>query len=182
MDRQMIDYLPPIMQGLAEFMEISKAEQAAKDKLWTDIDRMFAEGYVIDESEIGAARWEKTLGITPKDTDDMVIRNFRIRGKLQSDLPYTYRTLQKQLVGLCGENGYTLAMDGDACSISIKVALSRKEMKDDVAALTDEVVPAHILLNVELMYNTHGMIARSGLTHAQLAAYTHAQLKETPFE
>lgn len=178
----MLEYLPPIMRTFEEFVEISKAEQAVKEKLWSDIDRMFAEGYVIDESEIGAARWEKTLGITPKDTDDIVIRNFRIRGKLQSDLPYTFRTLQKQLAGLCGENGYTLTMNEDTCSISIKVALSRKEMKDEVTSLTDEVVPAHILMVVELMYNTHGMIARSGLTYAELAAYTHAQLKETPFE
>lgn len=182
MDRQMLEYLPPIMRTFAEFIEISKAEQKAKEKLWDDINRMFAEGYVIDESEIGASRWEKTLGITAKDNEDIEVRNFRIRGKLQSDLPYTYRTLKRQLAGLCGENGYTLTIDYDACTITIKVALSRGEMKDEVENLTDEVIPAHILLVVELMYNTHGMIARAGKTHADLAQLTHAEIKEQPFE
>ena len=103
MDRQMIDYLPPIMQRFAEFIEISNAEQKAKEKLWDDVDKMFREGYVISESDAGAKRWEKTLGIIPKDTEDIEVRNFRIRGRIQQDLPYTYRTLKRQLTGLCGD-------------------------------------------------------------------------------
>ena len=178
----MLDYLPPIMRTYGEFIEISKAEQHAKEKMWNDINKMFAEGYVIDESEIGAERWEKTLGITAKDDEDIEVRNFRIRGKLQSDLPYTYRTLHKQLTGLCGKDGYKIEMNVDACTITIKVALSRRELSNEVENLTDEVIPAHILLVVELMYNTHGMIARAGKTHAELAAYTHKEIQESPFE
>lgn len=71
MDRQMLDYLPSIMRTYGEFKEISKAEQVAKEKMWDDINKMFSEGYVIDSTEIGAERWEKTLGITPKDNDDI---------------------------------------------------------------------------------------------------------------
>lgn len=178
----MLDYLPPIMRSYGEFIELSKAEQVAKEKLWNDINKMFAEGYVISQSEIGAARWEKTLGITAKDNEDIEVRNFRITGKLQSDLPYTIRTLNRQLTGLCGENGYSLTIDYDACTIGIRVALSRKELKEEVATLTDEVIPAHILLVVELMYNTHGMIARADKTHADLALLTHREIKEHPFE
>lgn len=182
MDRQMLEYLPPIMRTFAEFIEISNAEQKAKEALWDDVNKMFAEGYVIDESEIGAARWEKTLNITPKDNEDIEVRNFRIRGRLQNDLPYTYRRLKEQLEGLCGKDGYTIAMDIDACSIEIRVALTRKELKNEVAILTDEVVPAHMLLIVELLYNTHGMIARAGKTHAELASLRQAEIKEQPFE
>lgn len=182
MDRKMIDYLPDIMKGVAEFVEIAEAEQKSKEQLWQDIYYMFSQGYVSTETEVGASRWEKTLGIVPKDTDSIEVRNFRIRGKLLRDLPYTYRTLQKMLNGICGEKGYSINMDVDTSSIEIKVALRSKEFRDEVSVLTDEVVPAHILLNVTLMYNTHQMIANARKTHNELMQYTHKQIREQPFE
>lgn len=182
MDRKMIDYLPEIMKKYVEFNEISNAEQKAKEELWEDVYRMFYEGYVSTESIAGADRWEKTLGIVPKDTEDIEVRNFRIRGRIQQDLPYTYRTLKRQLTGLCGEGNFTISLDMDKSEITIKVALKRKELRDEVNTLTDEIVPAHLLLTVTLMYNTHRMISNTGLTNAQLSAYTHIQLAEQPFE
>lgn len=182
MDRQMLDYLPPIMQQFAEFIEISNAEQKAKEKLWNSVYKMFNEGYVISESDIGAKRWEKTLGIVPKDTEDIEVRNFRIRGRIQQDLPYTYRTLKRQLAGLCGDGNFTINLDVDKFEITIKVALSRKDLKDEVEVLTDDIIPAHLLLVVTLMYNTYRMIANTGLTNKELSQYTYKQLKEQPFE
>lgn len=182
MDRRMLDYLPDIMKGFAEFVEIAEAEQKTKEQLWEDVYNMFSQGYVSTETEVGARRWEKTLGIVPKDTDSIEVRNFRIRGKLLRDLPYTYRTLQKMLNGICGENGYSINMDMDTSSIEIKVALKSKEFKDEVSILAEDVIPAHILLSVTLMYNTHRMIMRTGKTHGELSQYTHKQIRETPFE
>lgn len=182
MDRKMLDYLPEVMKRYAEFIELAVAEQEAKEKLWNDIEEMFKQGYVSLETEYGAERWEKTLRITPKDTDSIEIRNFRIRGKLLQDLPYTYRTLKRMLDGICGENGYEIKMDIDNHIINIKVALASKEYGDEVAHLTDNIIPANMIINVALLYNTHRMIANSGLTHGELAAYTHIQLREMPFE
>lgn len=182
MDRKMIDYLPEIMKGFAEFVEIAEAEQKTKEQLWEDVYNMFSQGYVSTETEDGASRWEKTLGIVPKDTDSIEVRNFRIRGKLLRDLPYTYRTFRKMLNGICGENGYSINMDVDTASIEIKVALKNKEFKDEVNILAEDVIPAHILLSVILMYNTHRMITKAGKTHKELSQYTHKQIREQQFE
>lgn len=181
MDRQMIDYLPEIMKTYAEFIEISQAEQKTKETLWRDIDAMFAEGFISTETDIGAKRWEKTLGIIPKDTDSIEVRNFRIRGRLLRDLPYTYRTLKKMLTAICGENGYTIDMNMDEYTIGVKVALRSKQFKDEVDDLMEEIVPAHLLINVELRYNTHRMVHDAGMTNRQLQQYTHAQIKVEPF-
>lgn len=182
MDRHMLDYLPEIMKRYAEFIEIAVAEQKVKEKLWNDVEHMFKQGFVSLETDIGAKRWEKTLKLTPKDTDSIDIRNFRIRGKLLQDLPYTYRTLKRMLDGICGEKGYDINMDIDNYTIDIRVALISKEYRDEVAILTDDIVPANLIINVTLMYNTHGMIARAGKTHAELALLTHTEIKEHPFE
>lgn len=181
-NRHMLDYLPPIMRTYQEFVEMANAEQIAKDKMWENLENMFQEAFVSTESEIGAIRWEKTLGITPKDNEDIEIRNFRIRGRIQADLPYTYRILHRQMTGLCGADGYSLNIDYDTQSIIIRVALSRRELANEVVNLADEIIPAHLMLTVELMYNTYGMIARAGKTHAELASYTHLEIREQPFE
>ena len=181
-NRHMLDYLPPIMRTYQEFIEMANAEQIAKDKMWENLDKTFKEAFVSTESEIGAIRWEKTLGITPKDNEDIEIRNFRIRGRIQADLPYTYRILHRQLTGLCGADGYILNIDYEAQTIMIKVALTRRELANEVVNLADEIIPAHLELTVELMYNTHGMIARAGKTHAELASYTHLDIREKAFE
>ena len=182
MDRKMIDYLPENMKSMVEFIEIAEAEQKTKEQLWQDVYNMFAQGYVSTETELGASRWEKTLGIVPKDTDSIEIRNFRIRGRLLRDLPYTYRTLKKMLAGICGEKGYSISMDVDVSAIEIKVALKSKEYKEEVRALADDVIPAHMLLIVTLLYNTHRMIRHAQKTNVELKQYTHVQIKEQPFE
>ena len=172
----MIDYLPEVMKSFAEFVEIAEAEQKSKEQLWEDVDKTFSEGFVSTATDIGLKRWEKTLDIVPKDTDSIEVRRFRIRGRLLRDLPYTYRTFKKMLEGICGEDGYSINMDVDACSIEIKVALKRKEFLAEVDQLADDVIPAHILLNVMLMYNTHRMVSEFGWTNAQLKQLTHAEI------
>jgi hypothetical protein len=181
MDRKMLDYLPEIMKEYSEFIQLANAEQKTKEQLWEDIYKMFAEGFVSTETVIGAKRWEKTLGLTPKDTDSIEIRNFRIRARLLRDLPYTYRTLKKMLAAICGENGYTIDMDVDNYSIVVRVALGSKQFKDEVDVLLDAVVPAHIILDIDLRYNTHRMVHDTGLSNRQLQQYTNAQIKVEPF-
>ena len=42
--------------------------------------------------------------------------------------------------------------------------------------MLDEVVPANLVIDFGLLYNTHKTLGR--LTHKQLSNYTHKQLRE----
>lgn len=183
MDRQMIDYLPPVMNDYEEIEQICNAEQFAKERLWQNLEKTFNECHISTQSKKGAERWEKTLGIIPKDTDSLEVRNLRILAKLHEDLPYTYRTFKRMLSGLTGgEDAYNLTINNDLYTVNIKVALKSKDLMNEIGVLADRVIPAHMILIVELMYNTHRMIKDAGMTHRDLSQYTHRQIRETPFE
>ena len=181
MDRKLIDYLPDIMRDYEEIKQITNAEQREMEALWKACDSLLKEAFVQTETEVGAERWEKILDIKPKDTDSLEVRNFRIMGRLVEDLPYTDRVFARQLAALCGEKGYTEELTAEkGLTMKIRVAITAKELKDEVVKLADRVVPANIILDIQLMYNTHRMLKR--FTHGQLAAMTHTQVKETVLE
>lgn len=181
MDRTLIEYLPDIMRDYEEMKQIMQVEQPVIEALWKACDELLNEAYVQTETEVGAARWEKILDIQPKDNDDLNTRNFRIRGRLVEDLPYTDRVFTRQLAALCGEKGYTKEiMNQNGLTMKIRVALTAKELKDEVEKLADRVVPANILLDIQLMYNTHKMLKK--YTHRQLVEMRHSQIKETVLE
>lgn len=181
MDRALMDYLPCIMQDYEEMQQIMQVEQPGIEALWEACDSLMNEAYVQTETGLGAKRWESILDISPKDTDTLEVRNFRIQGRLVEDLPYTYRMFERQLIALCGEKGHSLFMtEQNGLTLKIRVALSAKELKDEVVKLAERIVPCNIILDVELMYNTHAML--KGYTHARLSDTTHAQLREKVFQ
>lgn len=181
MDRALMDYLPGIMQDYEEMQQIMQVEQPGIEALWEACDSLMNEAYVQTETGLGAKRWESILDISPKDTDTLEVRNFRIQGRLVEDLPYTYRMFERQLIALCKEKGHSLFMtEQNGLTLKIRVALSAKELKDEVVKLAERIVPCNIILDVELMYNTHAML--KGYTHAGLSDTTHAQLREKVFQ
>lgn len=181
MDRALMDYLPGIMQDYEEMQQIMQVEQPGIEALWEACDSLMNEAYVQTETGLGAKRWESIFDISPKDTDTLEVRNFRIQGRLVEDLPYTYRMFERQLIALCKEKGHSLFMtEQNGLTLKIRVALSAKELKDEVVKLAERIVPCNIILDVELMYNTHAML--KGYTHAGLSDTTHAQLREKVFQ
>lgn len=181
MDRKLIDYLPEVLKTYKEYIELMRVEQPQIEALWNACESLMNEGFLDTETEVGAAKWESILEIKPKNTDSLEVRNFRIHGRLVEDLPYTERTFCKQLAALCGEDGYSYKSDYDNFFLQIKVALTSKKLKDEVQSLAERLTPQNLILDIDLMYNTHRIIRDTGLTHRQLSALTHKQIRDEPF-
>lgn len=175
-DRQLMDYLPEVMKSFEEIKQIMKAEQMTVEELWDNVEALFKEGFVQSESSIGAILWEKALQIIPKDTESIELRNFRIMGRLNEDLPYTQRTLLRQLKALCGENGVTLELNNNDYKIEVVIALWSKQFIDEVYSLVDREAPQNLLIDVRLLYNTHNLLGK--YAHNELAKSNHQQLRE----
>jgi hypothetical protein len=139
---------------------------------------MLDEAFISTMSEKGIERWEKTLNLTPKDTDGIEPRRVKVMGRILNDIPYTTRTFKKTLDGLCGENGYRLSIDSDNNIIDITLCLKMAQVINELVELAEAIIPAHIIINVAIDYNTHRTLSNAGLTHRQLKQYTHAQIKE----
>jgi hypothetical protein len=175
MERKLIDYLPLFIQDYAEIKAIMDAEQVSVVKDWTDAENVMNDQFVVDATENGVKRWESILSITPKAIYTLDERKFNILAKLKCQLPYTIDTLKRALSALCGDDGYSINLDTDNYTLTVKLALSNEHNVEAVRELLDSMIPANLVTKVTL-FNTHSILG--SYTHEQLAQYTHKQLRE----
>lgn len=164
------------MREFQEMQAIMTTEQKNCEELWDAITRVLEDAFIYGATEYGIKRWEQIINLKPKDTDTLEIRKFRIIAKMNEEMPYTYKKLEKQLATLCGEHGYQLSIDQQLYVLKVRVALTVRQKVDEVEALLDRIVPCHLIIDVSLMYNQHKTLMKQ--TYKELHQYTHKQLRE----
>lgn len=178
-DRKLINYLPPFMQVYEELKTIMETEQVEVDRLWLEAENSLADQFILEATEYGVRRWESMLGISPKDTDTLDERKFRILTKLNQELPYTLRKLEQALTNLCGNNMFSIEVSAAEHHVEIKLGLVNKNNYQEVVNVLKKMIPANMTQWVQIMYNSHHVLA--GLTHVEMTAYTHEQLRNEVF-
>lgn len=176
MQRKLIDYLPNILKELEEFKQLMNAEQKQVDDLWNMIYKILNEAFIETAESDGLTRWETILNLTPLDTDTAEVRRMRIHAKILEAVPYTWETLKQMFDGLCGEDGYKLELKNKEYTLVIKVALTSKRLKDEVVKMADRVVPANLILDIDLLYNTYELLKQ--ITWGQATEKTYKDLKD----
>ena len=176
LDRKLIDYLPPVLQQTREMQAVMEGEQPAVAGLWDAWKTVLDALFVRYANEQGLARWERMLGIRPRGTDSMEVRRVAVLARLNEQLPFTERTLRLMLDGVCGPGGYTLEIIYREYRVFVRVYLWEKRAMDEAAALLGRVVPANMVIDLGLRYNTHRML-RPRL-HRMLRGTTHRALRE----
>jgi len=169
------DLWPPIMQELDAFKKIAEIEDSIFEQLKQEIEGIVNDQFISTATEKGIARRERMLKISPFADDTLETRRFRVQGAWNDKLPYTYRVLLERLDSLCGPDGYVIELNTGEYRLNIKIELTKKRMFDEVVKITRHMVPANILVTVELRYNQH--ITLANFTHGQLGQYTHYQLR-----
>ena len=175
-ERTLMDYLPPVLRNVLEFRYLNAAVQNAYDAFRLKLQEVFENQFYMEAGLPGIKRYERILGITQKATDSLDDRRFRIKLRFNEQLPFTYRALERKLYALCGEGGYELTLVPEAYKLIVRVALTRREAMNDVRDMLDRIVPANMIIDLSLLYNSHDMFR--GKTHDELHEYTHEQLRE----
>lgn len=93
MDRKLIDYLPPVLQKVLEFIAITDAQQPEIDKAWEALDLVMNNQFIDTATKEGVSVWENELGITPLSTDTLEDRKQRIKIFWTYGVVYTYNWL-----------------------------------------------------------------------------------------
>lgn len=176
LDRKLIDYLPPVLQQTREMQAVMEGEQPAVAGLWDAWKTVLDALFVRYANEQGLARWERMLGIRPRGTDSMEVRRVAVLARLNEQLPFTERTLRLMLDGVCGPGGYTLEIIYREYRVFVRVHLWEKRAMDEAAALLGRVVPANMVIDLGLRYNTHRMLRPR--PHRMLRGTTHRALRE----
>ena len=175
MERLLIDYLPPVLQGVREFGMIMDIEQEEISRLWGAIEAALNDQFIQVATEYGISRWESILGIVPKGTDTLDDRRFRTLTLLSDQRPYTLRSLCQRLDNLCGTDGYSINLQHNDYLLIVKVNLTARSKYEAVEDLLKRTVPANMQIDLTLKYNTHEVL--SNFAHNELARYTHEQLR-----
>ena len=171
----LVGYFPDVMKPIRQFQAIGTVENLEFHQLAQGLEDIQNSAFIEESPESGVKRWEEMLELTPKDTDDLGVRKFRILARMNERIPYTMTTLRQQLALLCGENGYTVELHNKEYTVVIRLALTAKKKQEEVMEYLQRVKPANILIDLSLLYNQHKTL--SAFSHKQLQAYTQAQLR-----
>jgi len=175
LDRPLIGYLPPVLQGVREYRALAMAEQPEVAGLFGEIQNVLDNQFLSTLTEHGVRRWEGMLAIEPKATYTLGERKFTIMAQLSKRLPYTMRMLEGTLSALCGPDGYTISLDMGRLSLHVDVKLTAANNVSDVGEMLRRMCPANLSLGLSIEYNQHYKL--QPFTHAQLGGRTHHQIR-----
>ena len=168
---KIIEYLPPVLAEIREFKILGESEDLQLDNLKTEINSLTNELFVTTAERVGLDRWEKILNISNSSTD-IEFRRFRILSRLNS----FGLTLNQRLSAIVGKGNYKVDYYFKEDRLKVSLTLDTKEYEKEVRRMLDEVVPANLIIDFGLLYNTHEILGR--FTHEQLSKYTHQKLRE----
>lgn len=97
----------------------------------------------------------KDFGVTPKGTDSLEDRRFRILTRINEELPYTLPQLRNILETLCGPGNYSADVAEGTYHLIVKIGLAAKNNFTDVESLLNRVVPQNLIVTLLQLYNTH---------------------------
>lgn len=173
--RYLLEYLPQYMQEFLHIQHIMNAEQPEFDLAWGESENALNNMFISHANENGIKRWETMLGISPKDTDTLEERRFRLQMHMQQDLPYTFIKLKEALTIICGAGNFSINLQHKNYHIEIKIALTNANNYEEVVKLLQKMIPANMTQDVQIMWNSHAVLG--AFTYAQLSAYTQQQLR-----
>lgn len=170
-------YFPDVLVNAVEFKELGKAVDPELNRIIKILVKNALNTFVFDLNEYGALRWEKMLKLTPRSTDTIDDRRMAILAKITPNTPYTHRTLETLLNGICGENNYSISIKHNQYCIKILIALGVKRQRQTAEYMLRCILPANLAIEIDLMYNRHIDLKR--FTHERIKElmYTHHDLR-----
>ena len=171
-----LSYLPEVFKGIKEFKVFANCVNPELQKAWKAVESAFNDLNLYDMGEDKIKRWEKILNVQPMGTDTIEDRRFRIINRLNSQLPYSYRMLESHLIQMCGENGYTINYNAAAFLLTVKIALTSKKQFAEVLVFVEEMIPANVVLDYDLLYNQYSTLM--SFTHGALTSFTYGAMRD----
>ena len=174
--KRLIEYLPSVMQGFAEFKAIMQAENTETDLVDGNIQRVLDNAFIELCDEYGIKKYEAMLDIFPDSNDTLASRKLRVLIRWNEFIPYTYRVLIRKLNAFCGVNGYDIFPDLENYNLSIDIQISVSKQREEIEKFLERILPMNFSYRVSIKYNTHKVLA--GYTHQYLSRYSHRGARE----
>lgn len=153
MDRQFLNYLPPVLREVPEFQAINTANGPEISAAWDALDRLMANQFLDTADSAGVNIWERELGIRPKGTDTLEARKVRIKSMWNLELPYTITWLRQWLAAVA-EGLPCEARVRDGYALDILTQWDRDGQVESIKnLLVQGIIPSNILVNSQNVIN-----------------------------
>lgn len=174
-DYEMPDVLLEIPEVRACFQLAGMAAEFFTEKL----QELSKEMHPDTASEEGLSRFEKMVGITPRETDTTEERRFRVTVARKVIDVLNARNLIDLIEDLT-RGDCRVIIDKAAQTVTVKVGLTSKKMFTLVEKTVRDYIPVDMRAEVLQMYNRY--VDYNGKTYAELSDKTFKQLKEEVIE
>lgn len=170
------DYWIEAIRNIPDFQEIGETEDTELSLIRDEITNLVDDQFITTANESGIAIREKMLEIQPYEDDTVEDRRFRVGLQWNNQRPYTFRSLEQKLEQLVGPEGYLVTLDNGAYTLLVEISLGQTRQIYEAEKLIRNISPSNLVITVTLRYNRHQDL--TVFTHAELAAYTHQQIRE----
>jgi len=174
--KKYLEYLPEFLREYREIGTIAKEENMIIADEEENLSNCMSRPWVASCDETGIKRYENMFGISANTSDSLETRKNAIKIQLNRTFVYTYKNFAEYLDTICGKDGYSLDVQNASYTVNIKLALKEATLYELVSKNAREIVPANLVLNVQIMYNTY--LIASVYLHNNLAAYTYKNIRE----
>lgn len=140
-------YYPNVLAPAKDFKALAEAENPEYAILWDALWKWFANTFVVDIDEDGAARWESMLKLHPLPEDTLADRRMRILIAINAIVPYTIRRLQQLLDAGYGE-GNAVASTNNEYELWIDIDNSIIFSTVSMRIMLRAIVPANLTINI----------------------------------
>ncbi len=144
---KLIEYMPPYLKNVLEFIKIFDAEDIEVQNIRYLIDKMLKEVIVKEATSYGLDRYEKIYGIKNK-AETIEARRMNILFKINNKVPYTLKWLINTLDESIGKENYKLVAKDYELYITINLAYT--EAAEMLKSNLIKQIPANIQLDYEL--------------------------------
>ncbi|WP_458408022.1 putative phage tail protein [Anaerotignum sp.] len=172
-------YLPDTVKELQEFQKIGQIEGSILEEAATARDALVKNQWILTAERSGLLRMAKMMGFLGAEMMETEELREEVLYRWNSRSPYTEFHLQDWLDGCCGEGKYQINLEQEKYRLQLVLELGVKEKRDFLEKHLRKIVPANLMLDVDLNVNTYGDL--EVLTYGQIMelGWTYGQI---PFE
>ena len=142
-DVNLIAYLPLFIQEYREMQQIMSAENPEFILTAEETQVIKDNQYIISCDEVGIARFERILKITPTSEDTLESRISRVLIRWNDVVPYTWKVFLQKMQTLCGEN-FELTEDWNNYLLELTTHLDIYGQVDELENILGYMPPANI--------------------------------------
>lgn len=172
-------YLPDTVKELQEFQKLGEIEGVILEEAALAKDAVVNNQWILTAERSGLLRLAKLMGFLGAEVMETEALREEILYRWNSRSPYTKFHLLDWLDGCLGEDNYQIRLEQEKYQLQLVLELKVKEKREFLKKHLRKIIPANLVLKVDLNVNTYGDL--EVMTYGQMMelGWTYGQI---PYE